>query len=76
MLNRRHWSGARSAALLLGAAVAFLVQLVAMTGLGEQWAGHFDVMQGDCGWDGTCSDAGVVDVTLYGLLALVTRHRR
>jgi hypothetical protein len=57
--------------LLPGAFLALFVQLVAIVGLGTGWAGSLDVMQGGCGWDGTCSDAGAVDVTVYGLLVLI-----
>ena len=49
--------------LLFGASLALFVQLVAVTALGTGWAGSFDVMRGGCGWDGTCSDAGTLDVT-------------
>jgi hypothetical protein len=37
--------------------------------LGSQWADNYDVWSagGGCGWDGTCSIAGEVPVTFYGL---------
>jgi hypothetical protein len=67
----RRWRRPGPLTLTIGAVVAFFLQLVAMVLLGAQWAGYYDVMRGGCGWDGTCSDAGSVAVTIWGLLGVV-----
>jgi len=73
-MRGRRWSSrwVPAAALTLGAAVAFVFQLVAVAGIAIDWAGAYDVMHGDCGWDGTCSQAGSLPVTLWCALALVS----
>jgi hypothetical protein len=71
VLKSRRWWGQGSLALLLGAAGALVVEPIVVTLLGADWAGSFDVMQGGCGWDGTCSDAGTLEVSIYGLLVLI-----
>lgn len=44
------------AVLLVGSGMAFLAQGVAALGLGAGWAAAYDVSDGGCGFDGTCSD--------------------
>jgi hypothetical protein len=61
----------RQLSLLIGGVAASFLQLAAAVGLGAAWAGSNDVMQGDCGWDGTCSDAGTMTAIMWGILLLV-----
>ena len=68
--QRRPYRLLRAAALTLGAGIAFFMQLVAVTAVGIEWAGAYDVMHGDCGWEGTCSQAGSLPLTLWCALVL------
>jgi hypothetical protein len=59
-------------ACLRGAAgVALVLQLFAVLEIGMKWAGYYDVRDGGCGWDGTCSQAGGLPLSVWCLLALV-----
>src|SRR6266700_4864377 len=60
-----------AAVLTVGAVVAFVLQLVLLLQIGTDWAGAYDVRSGECGWDGTCSDEGSLQVTLWCALVLV-----
>jgi hypothetical protein len=77
VLIRRYWGvhrwWLRPVLLTVGPILALVIEAVAMAGLGNVWAGSYDVWRagGDCGWDGTCSDAGVVTVTVGGFLAML-----
>jgi hypothetical protein len=51
--------------------VAFVLQFLPLIAIGAQWAESHDVASGGCGWDGTCSDEGVVDATMWCVLVLV-----
>jgi hypothetical protein len=55
--------------LTIGPILAVAAEFMAMVFLGSQWADNYDVWSGGggCGWDGTCSIAGEVPVTFYGL---------
>lgn len=47
------------------------LQGVALLLLGAGWAGAYDVSRGDCGYDGSCSDAHSLTVSALGWLVLV-----
>lgn len=51
--------------------VAFVLQFLPVVVIGAEWAGNHDVASGGCGWDGTCSDQGVMDATMWCALVLV-----
>ena len=67
--GRARWVPA--ALLTMCTAGAFVVQFLPLVAIGIQWAGNHDVAAGGCGWDGTCSDAGTMDVTMWCALALI-----
>ena len=60
-----------SAGITCAAGVALVLQLFAVLEIGMEWAGYYDVRDGGCGWDGTCSQAGSIPLSLWCLLALV-----
>lgn len=71
MVSQGRWTRWVPAALLtVCTVVAFVLQFVALVVIGGEWAGNHDVASGGCGWYGTCSDAGVLSVTMWCALAL------
>lgn len=70
--NQGRWARWVPAALLtVCTVVALVLQFLPVVAIGAQWAGNHDVASGGCGWDGTCSDVGVVDATMWCALVLV-----
>jgi hypothetical protein len=72
MHHQGRWAKWVPAALLTVCTVAaFVLQFLPVVAIGAQWAGNHDVASGGCGWDGTCSDEGVIDATMWCALVLV-----
>lgn len=63
--------GVREAVLGVGGTLGFFAQPVALVGLAIAWAGAYDVSDGECGYQGTCSDEHVMSVFVQGWLALM-----
>jgi hypothetical protein len=61
----------RAGIVVAGGGLGLVAQGVALLGLGVGWAGAYDVSRGDCGYDGTCSDAHSPAVAVLGWLVLV-----
>lgn len=74
VMSDQRWPGrlVRVAALTLASLMALVFQLVAVAGIGIDWAAAYDVMHGGCGWDGTCSQAGSLPLSFWCSLALVS----
>jgi hypothetical protein len=72
MHHQGRWARWVPAALLTVCTVAaFVLQFLPVVAIGAQRAGNHDVASGGCGWDGTCSDEGVMAVTMWCALGLV-----
>lgn len=56
---------------LASGALGFVFQGIALLPLGAGWAGAYDVLVGDCGYEGTCSDAHSLMASVLGLLVLL-----
>jgi hypothetical protein len=65
----RRWLG--PAILTVFTLVAFVGQFAAAVGIGFPWAWNQNIATGQCGWDGTCTDAGATTIIMWYSLALL-----
>lgn len=51
-------------------AIVLLLQVVMTVPLVADWVENYNVSDGECGWQGTCTDVGLLPVTLVAWLAV------